>query len=103
MVSSIHTFSNSTLPPTAALSLSEDGADLILTFDAHSVFVPVSELGLQLIREILRGRRDERSRTVGTNGALTQALVDAWLKDNKVKRAGEIADLPELDLEGIDL
>lgn len=101
MSSTIHTFQNQALPPTAALSLSEDGEALVLTFDAHAVLVPLTDTGLRLIKEVLKARRTASQRTVGTRGALTQALVDEWLKTNKPKRDDDL--IPELDLEGIEL
>lgn len=98
------------------ISLGENGG-FVLTVPsdvngAHNVLVPPTASGFAIMRKVLSARQRESDRRLGHDSSPTQAQVDAWLNEDRRRRAEE-AKKPEkpintgilagLDLGDIDL
>lgn len=103
------------------IALSEAGGltAFIPAIDAqggHHIEVPLTLAGLTLLKNMLQSREADMRRArhaakIANRGAMTQQMVDAWLKENKTKVskvvkparvvAQDVIDL-DLDLDGIE-
>lgn len=83
------------------LSLSPEGRFRLWHNEDVFVEVPVTAIGLVIIRDTLIARMMGEKK-IGTTGAPTQAQIDAivkaWKKENPV-----VEDKPNINLEGVDI
>lgn len=79
---------------------------------SHVVVVPATTSGLSIIRKVLSARTKESDRRLGHTSSPTQAQVEAWLREDRARRAAEKEKkeraidqsvLAGLDLGDIDL
>lgn len=59
--------------------------------------------GLRLLTEILQAQANTGVTALGTKGAPTQAIVDEWLKEDKVRRKEQKRIDLGFDLTGINI
>ena len=75
--------------------------DLEIKFDGYEVYVPFTEDGLAVLREVLAARHE--GSTIGTRGSPTQWDIDNLVKEFKKKRASEPKPVPEVHIDLNDL
>lgn len=99
-------------------------SQLRVTVDAHDLLIPADERGMDTLVRILQARTRTPRAHLGTDNSPTQAIIDAWMKENwssnplqlagPAKRRADIKnatgvrvrgvnDGARLDLEGIEL
>lgn len=76
------------------ISLTPEGR-LLLTFPpsskwaGYSLKIDATPGGLTLLKQILQAQANDGVTALGTRGAPTQAVVDAWLKEDRERRKAE--------------
>lgn len=89
------------------ISLSGSGFALTLPSDhsgrTHTLDIPFSLEGLKAIRKALTARQRETDRRLGNASSPTQAMVEAWLVEERRMQREKPLVIEGLDLSNIDL
>lgn len=69
----------------------------------YSIKIDATLGGLKLLTDILQAQANKGVTALGTRGAPTQSVVDAWLKEDKLRRKESKKAELGFELEGIDV